>query len=607
MPWHAVVGMIKRTYRWPLRRHLDNFVHESARGDELTSARHRSFLISHTIGAGLAAAGMLAYGMLSPDPSPIALAALAWMILPVFAAVLLWRTGRLAAAHFVSAALFASLVGGVAAATGGIYSFALFWLLAVPVEAAMSGSRKVVIAALNVCALVVAALALAGEFSSLPVWHGEAERSLYYLVLGLGGALVYVGMLAATIEYHYGKSTAVVQDKTESYRLLAENATDMITRHGPNGEVQFVSGAFDRLVHCDSNELLGTGLMDLVHEDDRHVYVTAFVKAADTGGSASAEFRLSVDQSGSAGPENYRWVELNCRPFVDPQQAGKACQIVAVTRDISGRKKRQEELRAARDASEAANHAKTHFLANMSHELRTPLNSIIGFAEVLGNDPGEGRGREIREEYASHIRQSGAHLLGVVNDLLDMSRIEAGRIAIDAEAIDLGEVVRFCEHALSGTAKKRGVTISLDVPVDGGIVMADRKACTQIILNLLSNAIKFSESGSVVTVKAASDQESCVIAVSDKGAGMPAELVARAGQIFTQGDNAYSRRHEGAGLGLAIVRGLVEMHGGELDIDSALGEGTCVTVRLPCKRADIAHAEIAEPSDVERELADDPV
>ena len=257
------------------------------------------------------------------------------------------------------------------------------------------------------------------------------------------------------------------------------------------------------------------------------------------------------------------------------------CEIVAISRDVTQRRQRQEELRVARDAAEESNRAKTVFLASMSHELRTPLNSVIGFAELLERGPDSAGRSSASTEYAKLIRQSGEHLLSVVNDLLDLSKMEAGQFTLFREVVDLNEITSYCEHVMHTAAEEAEVEIVLDLAPQGVDIDADQRACKQILLNLLSNAIKFSQPGAVVRVKTESRGTSARLIVQDNGCGISPDLLTRLGQPFVQADAEYSRKHEGAGLGFSIVQGLVKLHKGSVVIDSVEDQGTIITVSLP--------------------------
>jgi len=238
-------------------------------------------------------------------------------------------------------------------------------------------------------------------------------------------------------------------------------------------------------------------------------------------------------------------------------------------------------LEAALDQAEEANTAKTQFLANVSHELRTPLNAIIGFSEILTEEVFGSIGSERNKEYIGLIHNSGAHLLQVVNDILDMSKIEAGKFDVVAEPFDIKDMIATTCAIMEPAARDRKVVISHAVAPDLMMLNADHRACRQILLNLVSNGVKFSNDGGRVHVNARRKGAGVELTVEDTGIGIAKDDMDRVGQPFVQLDNAFDRRHEGTGLGLSVVRGLVELHGGRLTIESSLGVGTTMRVYLP--------------------------
>jgi len=254
--------------------------------------------------------------------------------------------------------------------------------------------------------------------------------------------------------------------------------------------------------------------------------------------------------------------------------------VVAVLRDVSERKEQERAIELARAESERANAAKSRFLATMSHELRTPLNAIIGFSEMLTNDslmldPAR------KLDYAKVINESGHHLLAVVNGILDMSKMETGNFEITPEPFAPAQVVESCCDLLALKARDAGVELKTRIAANLPDVMADRRALNQILINLVSNAIKFTPRGGRVTVSAICDGSKFAVAVEDTGVGIGEHDLPRLGEAFFQARASYDRKHDGSGLGLSIVKGLVQLHGGDIDIRSRLGEGTRVTVRLP--------------------------
>jgi signal transduction histidine kinase len=239
-----------------------------------------------------------------------------------------------------------------------------------------------------------------------------------------------------------------------------------------------------------------------------------------------------------------------------------------------------EENESAKQRAEAANISKSQFLANMSHELRTPLNAIIGFSDMMQSQLLGPIGSARYLDYARDIHASGTHLLSLINDVLDMSKIEAGRYTIHPEPLDAAEMLRACARLVRVRASEAGVSLGLGVAQELPL-QADARALKQILLNLLTNAIKFTPAGGSVNLSAGRENDGIVFRVSDTGIGIPAEDLPRIGRRFEQVDNALTRKGEGTGLGLALCRALVDLHGGTFDIESTVGIGTTVAVWLP--------------------------
>jgi two-component system cell cycle sensor histidine kinase PleC len=235
-----------------------------------------------------------------------------------------------------------------------------------------------------------------------------------------------------------------------------------------------------------------------------------------------------------------------------------------------------------KDRAEEANRAKSKFLANMSHELRTPLNAIIGFSEIMESGMFGPLGAEKYGEYCSDIRASGQYLLDVINDVLDMSKIEAGRIRLDFEDIALHDLLNDALRVVSGRAKEKSLFMQSRIG-PALHLHADRRALKQIMLNLLSNAVKFTPDGGRITVRGRQNGHCATIYIHDTGIGIAKEALAKLGRPFEQVENEHTRSHQGSGLGLAIAKSLIELHGGTMKMRSTLGCGTLVLVRLPLK------------------------
>ncbi len=290
--------------------------------------------------------------------------------------------------------------------------------------------------------------------------------------------------------------------------------------------------------------------------------------------------------------ESGRTIEVDSRPLADGGS-------VASFADITDRENAGVALRQAKEMAELADRAKSQFLANMSHELRTPLNAIIGFAEIMTDKLFGKLGDARYEEYALDIRESGRHLLTLINDILDLSKIEARQATLREEQVDLNEIFMSCGRLVAERAQ-RG-TIELDIQSAGEIpaIWADRIKLKQILLNLLSNAIKFTPAGGKVTLSTVRNPTGEIaISVVDTGIGMRPQDIPIALQPFRQIESTLARRHEGTGLGLPLTKAIVEMHGGTLTLQSAPGKGTTVMVTLPAERVIDPHgvqdAQLAE-------------
>jgi len=241
----------------------------------------------------------------------------------------------------------------------------------------------------------------------------------------------------------------------------------------------------------------------------------------------------------------------------------------------------RDELAAARDAAVKANLSKTMFFANMSHELRTPLNAIIGFSQLLETDVFAAK----RVEYARLIQQSGKHLLDLVNDLLDISKMEAGRFELEDTELSLENLMEECCEVVRTRMREAQLRLIRSVPRDLPLIIADKRAIKQIVLNLLTNAAKFTDAGGKVEVFAALlPGGEVMFGVRDNGMGIAPEEQARIFERYGRSRHEVVKLKEGAGLGLPIVKGLVEAHGGRVTLDSAPGRGTCVTIYLPAER-----------------------
>ncbi len=366
------------------------------------------------------------------------------------------------------------------------------------------------------------------------------------------------------------------------YRALSELTSDMVysIEVGTDGqrELEWVAGSLDATtVHLSSKADGRNCWSDLAHQDDLPL-LERRTRRLLSGEASVDEIRI-MDHAGKV-----HWLRLYGRPEVD-QVSGRVTRIFGAAQDITERKEAEEAILAAKDAAELASRTKGEFLATMSHELRTPLNSIIGFAELMSRESSGPLGHESYKEFATDIHDSGRHLLEIINDILDVSKLEAGMVELVEEPVSLTHVLENCLRLMVPRAEGSGITLKLDKPDQVHAVRADERRLKQILVNLLSNAIKFTPAGGEVTVKLHTDtNEGILIQVVDTGIGIDPADLDQVMKPFIQVDSSLSRRHEGTGLGLPLCRALVERHGGSFEIESKPGIGTTASVRLPSER-----------------------
>jgi PAS domain S-box-containing protein len=266
--------------------------------------------------------------------------------------------------------------------------------------------------------------------------------------------------------------------------------------------------------------------------------------------------------------------------------------LIATYLDISARKRIEAHLRQAKEEAELASRTKTEFLANISHELRTPLNAIIGFAEILSGQIFGQLGDSRYVHYAADIRESGQHLLTLINDVLDVSKIEVGKLELNEEPVDVIAVLESCMRLMRDRAEEAGLELRADLPRTLPFVQADARRLKQILLNLMSNAVKFTPPGGRIQIQAGVEQDGLRIAVEDSGIGIAADDLEKALRPFGQIDSRMARKYQGTGLGLPLTKSMIELHGGQLTLESEVGRGTKAIIWLPRER--IIHLAQAE-------------
>ncbi|HEV2561955.1 MAG TPA: PAS domain-containing sensor histidine kinase [Rhizomicrobium sp.] len=533
--------------------------------------RHRLILVQAgkaCVGAVLSAAFVALVGR----PDIAEMLAIVWLLAPGALALVALSRANLELLESAALVLLAGQIGYLAAITGGATSPLIVWFVLVPAEAALAGERPAVLRAAAAAAIALIAVAALQGFDALPQSHLDLSLWQIYAASVLA-AIVQAALVAAASQDRQRAADNAAAEGAAMYRFLADNAMDLITRHGSDGRIRFASPAAQGLLGRAPETLVGATPSALVHADDLKAMQAAFVEASYFGRAATAEVRVKRADG------SHIWCEMRCRPAAPVQ--GQAADIVAVTRDISERKAHERELIDARDMAEDANRAKSRFLANMSHELRTPLNAIIGFSEVMTHQMFGPVGSARYLEYAGVIHESGGHLLELINGILDMSKIEAGKFELSEEMFDLQDVTMQSLLFVKLTADRKGVALKMSLPEECHRIFADKRAVKQILVNLLTNGVKFTQRGGEVRLSAARDAGGIEIVVADTGVGIAPEHLKRLGQPFEQAEGEHVRTQEGTGLGLALVKAFAGMHGGSAEIESALGEGTSVRVRLP--------------------------
>ncbi|HEX5319265.1 MAG TPA: ATP-binding protein [Stellaceae bacterium] len=353
----------------------------------------------------------------------------------------------------------------------------------------------------------------------------------------------------------------------------------MVCATGADGRYLFVNQHFAEFIGRRAKQLVGRRPAE-AHDD-----ALARLIAEDDAKLLAGTIRPGVSEDEIAAPDGRHRVLLATKSLL---RGGDGDEPMAVTvlHDITERKHAEHEQAHAKDQAELANRSKTEFLATMSHELRTPLNAIIGFSQVMA---GEMLGPISTQKYVGYARDvlaSAEHLLGIINDILDVSKLEAHRLELTEETIEVAKLVEDVLRLVE--AKARASDIRIDLRSEGTIprLIGDPRKIKQIVLNLLTNAVKFSHPGGDIEIVVRVKGGAIAIAVTDHGIGMDAQELAVASTRFGQVASSLSRRHAGTGLGLPLAIGLTELHGGTLTIDSVKGSGTTVTIAFPPDRSE---------------------
>ena len=551
--------------------------------------RHAAF-VAHMLGLAFAALGIAPFFLaLHGAPKPAESLLFVLTLVPAGAAMLVARSGRLERGHLAASLGFVlvALVLSIGLRAGAGVSIA--WLAVAIIEAAASLDRQVTRRGLAVAIpaglLIIGASMDARFVATLPAVATAAIAALAFVVSAL--------RLDRFVRDVANLRGAAAQ-AAERARVVEAALGRTIIGFDAGGAVRSLSAPRDSILDTLGPEIAGRGLFDRVHVADRPAFLKLIDDAAHTDTTRTGAFRLRGAQETRG--ETFHTFDIRAHRVA----AGGEEAVVAVLDDVTSRASQDDEIEAARRAVAEAMYAKDMFLTTMSHELRTPLNSIIGFSDILASRTTRPDDGAKQREFARIISQSGQHLLSIVNAVLDMSRIRVGSYPITTEPFDAAAFLDQSLEAVAGAAREGGVRLARDVPATLDEIVGDKRALRQALVAVLSNAVKFTPERGTVTLGARPVGTTLAITVADTGYGIAHEDLERIGEPFFQARGGTSRGVEGSGLGLALVRGLVGLHGGTLSIESEIGRGTIVTLRIPldcanAQRTTDAAIEIVPP------------
>lgn len=559
---------------------VDAALHERVAGRPVEEARHRAFIIARLLIAAsiLLAAPLFLFFHGAPTASESLVLLLAQA--PLLSVIVLSRTGDLRVARSLSIGGWLALATAIHALTPGYDAFSVALLLVALIESTLTPEVGAVIV-IEIVAVAVLALT-AGQ-------NLRASRELlteHAAASGFVGAalLLYVAALvfgAVRVEKTRAQGEA---QHDRDLRLLTGAVGDILLHLDRAGFVNTVVGDKHRAFDLNRRDLLGRELFQRIHIADRPIFLKLVSDAFD-GNAAAAAFRVQIGVTRNASngfvEPVFNYFEARMRRAPANIENGAPDCVLCALRDVNVGIEADIALAVAHSAAERAASSNVRLLADVSHELRTPLNAIIGFSQMLATDEIAPAEPAKKREYASIISDSGHHLLEIVNSILDMSKIESGAMQIAPESFALQALADQCCDMMQLEADRAGVTLAREYANATVEIVADKRACRQILINLLSNAVKFTSSGGTVKLAIQAEGDQAILSIADDGAGIAADDLARLGDPFFQACASSDRRREGTGLGLSVVRGLVGLHGGSIAVESGPEAGTAVTVRLP--------------------------
>src|ERR1039457_6870025 len=428
------------------------------------------------------------------------------------------------------------------------------------------------------------------------VWHQYRVRRLFQ---GKGPAGVPQGReeFQAVIQdiTQRKQSEQALRASEEKYRSLIDHIPDVVWTADANRDLIYISGNAVKVLGYSAEEFLGGQMwLDRIHPEDAARVGQAYQKLFSDGEKFDVEYRICRKDGG--------WIWLHNRALTTRPGEGIMCAD-GIFKDITQRRQAEVAIQHTKDAAESANLAKSQFLANMSHELRTPLNAIIGFSEILADRTfGDLNDRQLK--YSNNILNSGRHLLQLINDILDLAKVEAGRVELMRNTFSVAKVLPEVQAIIKTLAHKKHITLEFDLAPDLPALFADEAKFKQVMYNLLSNAIKFTPDGGKVLVTAGVQNANgsgsfLQIAVADTGIGINKKDQERVFNEFEPGDQSYGGQQQGTGLGLALTKRLIEMHAGRIWVESegVEGKGSTFAFLIPIPKAEAAPTQLTDKPD----------
>ena len=415
--------------------------------------------------------------------------------------------------------------------------------------------------------------------SKIGVQFGQIKnfRGDILIILSL---MIVMALVMIYMAYHRYQARLKLEESELKHRRLFENATEGIFQIENDGGLIDVNPAMANLLGYGTS----TELKDYIRNVVNDVYFNTGMAKKHLMLLSKGQYLIDEMHRWKRKDGTLVWGAINAHGIFDEE--GKPLYFEGTFTDMTARVEAELSLKQAKETAEFANRAKSEFLANMSHELRTPLNAIIGFSEILKSQAFGPLGHENYKEYAEDVHSAGGHLLQVINDILDVAKIEAGQMKLAEKNVDLTTVIATCFRMLSVRADQAGVALEQKIDANLPGIYADETRIKQILVNLISNAVKFTEASGEITVKAFLNQEGgVVIKVEDTGIGISKDDIPVVLSRFGQVQTTYARSNEGTGLGLTLVQLIADLHGGTFELKSELGEGTTCTITFPANRS----------------------